>query len=391
VGEAGSESRGVLAVRLRERLPELEAAVATRVHAIDDPGAVSDPAYGEGLARAIPATTAYLLGTLENGDRRAPEVPAELLAQARLDARDGIALDTVSRRYLAISALFGDLLVGEAERGDIPPAVLRRLLGVQVTRLDGLLATVGDEYAREARNLPTSAGERRRECVKRLLAGELVDQAELGYELDAEHLGLMAKGDRAKELLREVAARLDRQLLAVRREEEPIWAAWLGGRRPMPAEAAIAALAAMPIDGSVLIAVGEPGVGLEGWRFSHAQAKAALPLVDRHGPVVRFLDVALEAAIRRDELIATSLRRRYLEPLEMSRDEGELARKTLRAYFAAERNVSSTAAALGVDRRTVRNRLAAVEQLLGSSLNGSAADLEIALRLEDQAGTPFPH
>jgi PucR C-terminal helix-turn-helix domain/GGDEF-like domain len=384
VGERGSESRGVLAARLRERLPGLEAAVATRVHAIDDPRAVSDPAYGDGLARALPAAITYLLGALESSDRRGHEVPAEILAQARLDARDRIPLDTVTRRYLAISALFGDLLVAEATRGDVPPAVMRGLLGVQATRLDELLGAVGADYAREARNLPSSAGERRRECVKRLLAGELVEQGELGYEIDAEHLGLMAKGDRAKELLREVAARLDRQLLAVRREEEPIWAAWLGGRRPMPVEDAIAAFGGIPSDGTVLIAVGEPAIGLEGWRFSHAQAKAALPLVDRHGPVVRFLDVALEAAIRRDDLIATSLRRRYLEPLEESRDEGELARRTLRAYFAAERNVSSTAAALGVDRRTVRNRLAAVEELLGSSLNGSAADIEIALRLDDQ-------
>ena len=150
----------------------------------------------------------------------------------------------------------------------------------------------------------------------------------------------------------------------------------------MPAAAVVEAIASTRVDSPVFVTVGEPAAGLEGWRFSHAQAKAALPLAERHGPVVRFLDVALEAAILRDELIATSLRRRYLEPLATGRDGGELARATLRAYFAAERNVSSTAAALGVDRRTVRNRLAAIEDLLGGPLNGSAADLEIALRLD---------
>ena len=56
------------------------------------------------------------------------------------------------------------------------------------------LRTTPRKDAREARNLPTSAAERRRECVKRLLAGELVDEAELGYDLDAEHVGLMAAG-----------------------------------------------------------------------------------------------------------------------------------------------------------------------------------------------------
>ena len=65
------------------------------------------------------------------------------------------------------------------------------------------------------------------------------------------------------------------------------------------------------------------------------------------------------------------------------RDGGKDARDTLRAYFAAERNVSSTAAALGVDRRTVRNRIRAIEDLVGRPLNLIAADLEIALRVID--------
>ncbi|HWO47309.1 MAG TPA: helix-turn-helix domain-containing protein, partial [Solirubrobacterales bacterium] len=94
-------------------------------------------------------------------------------------------------------------------------------------------------------------------------------------------------------------------------------------------------------------------------------------------------DVAVLASIARDELLATSLRRLYLEPLERMRDGGKVARQTLRAYFDAERNISSTAAALGVDRRTVRNRLRAIEDSLGRPLTGSLADLEIALRLDD--------
>jgi len=373
----------LLGGRLRERLPELRAAVTTRVHAFDDPGAVPDPAYREGLEAALPAAVEYAIDCLEAGDGRRPEVPVEVLAQARLDARDGVPLDTATRRYLAVNAILGDFLAEEAERAGVSSAALRRLLAVQATRLDELLAAAGAEHAREVRNRPTTAAERRRECVKRLLAGELVDRGELGYDLDGAHVGLMARGDAAKELLRELAARLDRRLLAVRREEEPLWAAWLGGLRPMATEEVVRALGEMPLDG-VSLTLGEPAEGLEGWRFSHAQAKAALPIADRAGaPVVRFADVALEAAIVRDELIAMSVRRRYLEPLESARDGGELARHTLRTYFAAERNVSATAAALGVDRRTVRNRLATIEELLGRPLNGSAADMEIALRLAD--------
>lgn len=374
--------RTALAARLRERLPELRGAVATRIYAISDPREVADPAYLHGLNEAVAAAIEYRLGVLEGGEKQAPDVPAVLLAQARLDARDGVPLDTVLRRYLAGNALFGDFLVEEAERAEVPSSALRPLLAAQATFVDRLIAAVSEEHAKEAKNRPRSAAERRRETVKALLAGELVDRTELGYDLDAHHLAAMVKGEGTEELMRGVAERLDRRLLAVRREEEPILACWLGGTRPLAAEEAVAALAAA-VPEEVSVSLGEPAEGLAGWRFSHHQAKAALPIAERSGQaVLRYADVAVLASVARDDLLATSLRRLYLEPLARSRDGGQAARETLRAYFEAERNISSTAAALGVDRRTVRNRLRGIEDLLGRPLTGSLADLEIALRLD---------
>lgn len=375
--------RATLAARLRERLPELEAAVGARVYAISDPREVTDPAYLEGLNAALAAAVEYRLDVLEAGERQAPAVPAVLLAQARLEARDGVPLETVLRRYYAGSTLFGDFVVEEAERAEVPSSALRRLLAEQATLGDRLLAAVSAEHAREAKNRPSSAAERRRESVKALLAGELVDTSDLGYDLDAHHLALLAKGEGVEELMRGLAGKLDRRLLAVKREEEPTWACWLGGRNQLAAEEAVRALADASPSGT-FVAVGEPGEGLAGWRLSHFQAKAALPIAERMGrPVVRYGEVALLAAVTRDDLAEASLRQLYLAPLERARDGGKIARETLRAYFAADRNVSSTAAALGVDRATVRNRLRAVEDLLGRPLQGSMPDLEIALRLDE--------
>src|SRR6186997_951209 len=376
-GARSEEALALLAARLRE----LQGAIATRVYAISDPRTVADPAYLEGLNDAVAAAVEYRLAVLEAGERNAPPLPTVLLAQARLDARDGVPLDTVLRRYFAGNALFGDFLVEEAERAEVPSSALRQLLAAQATVADRLIAAVSSEHAREAKSRPTSPAERRRECVKSLLAGELVDHSDLGYDLDALHLALMAKGQGAEEAMRELAGRLDRRLLAVNREEELVWACWLGGQRPLAAEEAIAAVAELAPSG-LFVTVGEPGEGLAGWRFSHRQAKAALPIAQRSGrPILRYADVAVLAAIDRDDLVAASLRQLYLEPLEAMRDGGKLARETLRAYFEAERNVSSTAAALGVDRRTVRNRLGAIEEQLGRPLRGPLADLEIALRL----------
>ena len=376
-------ARGELAARLRERLPELQAAVATRVYAISDPRDVADPAYLEGLNAALAAAIEYRLAVLELGERRAPAIPPVLLTQARLDARDGVSLDTVLRRYLAGTSLFGDFLAEEAERTEVPSAVLRQLLGAQATLADRLLEAASEEHAREAGSRPANAAERRRECVKRLLAGELVDRSELGYEIEAHHLALIARGEGAADAMRVLAERLDRRLLAVRREEERTWACWLGGPDPLAAEEVLRALGEIPLDGLV-VTVGEPGEGLAGWRLSHRQAKAALPIAERRAePVLRYAEVVLPAAILQDDLVTASLRQLYLEPLEGARDGGKAARETLRAYFAAERNVSSTAAALGVDRRTVTNRMRAIEELFGRPLNDFATELEIALRLDD--------
>jgi hypothetical protein len=370
-----------LAARLRERLPELEAAIATRVYAISDPHDVADPAYLEGLNAALAAAVEHRIAVLEAGERHAPAVPPALIAQARLDARDGVSLDTVLRRYFAGNALFGDFLVEEAERAGVPSSDLRRLLAAQATLGDRLLAAVSAEHAREAVSRPGSAAERRRECVKSLLAGELVDHAELGYDLDAHHLGLMARGEGAAEAMRELAGRLDRRLLAVRREEEPVWACWLGGRGPLEVGEAVRALRDIRPDG-ILITVGEPGESLSGWRFSHRQAKAALPIAERGGqPVVRYSDVTLLASILRDDLAIESFRQLYLAPLDGRRD-GENLRVALRAYFQAGRNVSSAAAALGLNRRTLSKRLQVAERILGRPLDSLAADLEVALSLE---------
>lgn len=372
------EVRAALADRLRERVPELREAIATRVYAISDPRAVTDPAYLAGLNEAVSAAVDYRLAVLEAGERQAPPVPAILFAQARLDARDKVPVDTVLRRYYAGNTLFGDFLAKEAERAEVPNAALRHLLAEQATLGDRLLAAISAEHTREAASRPTSAAERRRESVKSLIAGELVDPSDLGYDLDLHHLGVMAKGEGAEELVRQLAKKLDRRLLVVRREEEPTWACWLGGTRPLGSDAALAEL----VPDGVTASVGEPHEGLPGWRLSHLQAKAALPIAERKGGPVRYGEVAILAAIIRDDLAVTFLREAYLDPLKGARDGGRAARETLRGYLDSQMNVSATAAALGVDRRTVRNRLKAIEELIEEPLQSSWLNLELALQLD---------
>ena len=105
---------------------------------------------------------------------------------------------------------------------------------------------------------------------------------------------------------------------------------------------------------------------------------------------MRYAEVALLASMLRDDLLVSSLEEIYLAPLARERDGGVVARATLRAYFATERNVSSAAAVLGVSRQAVGRRLKAIEQRLGRPLNECAVEIEAALRLSGELSPVAP-
>lgn len=380
-GHEAHQGQVDLLARLSARAPEIERAVLTRVHSLEDPTKIRDPTYTAGLKAAVSAGIAYAITGIERGESRPAPVPTALLAQARLAARTGVALDTVLRRYFAGHTVLGDFLEEEAAGAETPsPATLRRLRRDQAALLERLLAAVAEEYERES-GAVSSPARRRMELIKRLLDGELLETTEFAYELEAHHLAVVASHPEAEGSLRVAAARLDRQLLIGTVDGNGIWA-WLGGRTRLEPSVLVELLAQALPEGQSL-ALGEPGQGLEGWRLSHRQAAAASVVV-RHGlePVVRYAEVSLLASALCDELLVLSLRQLFLSPLAGDRDDGGVLRDTLRAYFRADRNSASAAAALGVTRQTVNNRLRLVEERLGTSLQDCAAELELALRLD---------
>ena len=373
--------------RLRERRGEIGQAVLTRIYGVSDPTEAAQPEYVEGLRAAVPTALDYGLAAIERVDGTLP-VPPELLAQARVAARSGVSLDTVLRRYFAGYTLLGDFVMGTAEEdGLLGAGALQSLLRAQANLFERLAGAVTEEYTRESERRLDSAEARRADLVERLLAGELVDAVDLSYQLDAQHIAAIAAGRGAAEALRDLAKALDCRLLLIHREEETAWA-WLGSRRRIdPVE--LQRLASKGLPAEACMAIGEPGNGLAGWRLTHRQARAALPIAQRgRQPVVRYADMALLASVLQDDLLVTSLRELYLAPLAAERDGGRVLCDTLRAFFAAERNTSSAAAALGVSRRTVANRLRSIEAKLDRPLGAAMADIEAALRLQDLDAMP---
>ncbi|MGN6371910.1 MAG: helix-turn-helix domain-containing protein [Solirubrobacteraceae bacterium] len=398
-----------VARRLRERGAEIEQAIFGRVRTLaPDSSDSRDADYLSGLRSAVAAAIEFGLRGLERGEGGPAAIPAETLAQARRAARSGVTLDAVLRRYLAGHTLLWDYVMEEADRAALagPASGLREMLRIQAALLDRIVAAVTREHLAELRRAGRSSEQRLLERVRMLLAGECAESAVLGYRLEAAHLAVIVKGAGCHEALRELAQRLDRELLSVRRDEETVWG-WLGGREPprmVDVEAAVLVVArgdgaagasggrACAAPGSaercstplvLRFAVGEPGRGLEGWRFTHRQAQAALLVALRQAQTLtRYADVALLASALNDDLLSSSLSAMYLAPLQDVR-HGPALRETLGAYLAAERNASAAAAALGVARNTVDNRLRAIEEQLGRPLQRAPAELEVALRLHD--------
>jgi sugar diacid utilization regulator len=224
----------------------------------------------------------------------------------------------------------------------------------------------------------------REDLIRRLLTGVHVDLAEagqLGYELDAWHLGIVATGARATRALRDLKAALGCELLLVNHGES-FWA-WLGRSSPIKT-ADLGRMLSRGRDTNVQLAFGEPGVGVEGWRLTHHQAREARG-VAIHLPqrLTWYADVLLLAAALRNDTMASSLKQKYLAPLRGEKDGGMALRKTLRAYIDAGCSATSAESKAGVGRHTVGDRVQKAEQLIGQSVRACLSELDMALRLEE--------
>ncbi len=380
------EIRAEVAERLRARRPEIvEAIFDCARDLVPDPVGSEDPELLAGLRDAVAGAIDYGLTSVERGEEWSTAIPRATVSQALRAANAGVSLTTVLRRYVVGHQRLSSYVLEEIELGN-PSNEQRAALLLQTstalsTLLGRLQTSITETYMHEIARKTRSREQRRGELVQRLLAGEWIDSGELGYELKTEHIAILAAGTGAAEAVRAVARELDRQLLEVPRVDGTVWA-WLGGGRGL-ALTRVAAILGEEAYPDVRVAVGAQGSGVVGFRLTHQQAQAALRIA--HGAqrrITRFEDVALESLVLQNGAMAGSLVELYLSPLNDNGEGAEL-RQTLRAYFAAGRQASAAASALGVERRTVTYRLRKIEELLRCRLSSRLAELEVALRLEE--------
>lgn len=380
---AGLVIRKRLAARLQEGAEEIEHALYACASALTEgvESEVDDPEYLVGRRAAIAELVDYAVRCLERGSSQPePSVPLAVLAQVRRAARRGVSLGTIMRRYAAGERLLTQFVIDQAD--ELASSVLLEVLAAQAPRLDGLLEVVVSEYTQELRRIDRFPLLRLRQCVDRLLSGDpSASVADLDYDLEGWHLGVVVTGARSEASLRSLAANLGCKLLVVPREDDVVWG-WLGRATPLPAaEAERMVLTGLPED--IRVALGEPGERISGWRVTHREALAGFHvMLRRPQKVLRGSKRIVLAAVLRDEGLVDALRHRYILPLGDKGGEGQVLQETLRAYFSTGGNAVTAAAVLDVSRQTVQRRLRRIEQRLGFLLLACQAEIEVALELE---------
>lgn len=224
-------------------------------------------------------------------------------------------------------------------------------------------------------------GEQRRfQAIRRLLDGDPVAAAQLDFDIEQYHLGVVAWGEGAGEAVQALARLLGRISLSVGALNGTRWA-WVSGSRPLDA-ASERRLAAFEAPAGSGVAIGLDGFGDAGFRTTNGQALRARWVAQRLDlKVALYVDVAIEAMASSNRPEARSFIAHELRGIDDGSTASTRIRETIVAYFGAEQNAASAAAALGIHQQTVANRLRAAEERLGHPVVSRRVELETALRL----------
>lgn len=168
--------------------------------------------------------------------------------------------------------------------------------------------------------------------------------------------------------------------LVIPLDEREVWA-WGGFTDPRSA-----AVRSIPVVPGALVTVGRPSRGLDGFRATHEEAKAAARVTlyspaHTRGRTVPFEDVRLAALLTSDPERAQGFVRDELGALGHPRES--LLRETVRVYLECNCSPAMAAARLDVVKNTVVYRIRRAEEMLGRRVKEQQGILWAALHLVD--------
>ncbi|MEU2774947.1 helix-turn-helix domain-containing protein [Streptomyces sp. NPDC007162] len=358
----------------------------------------------EAARRLQPATESVnmrALVVLAHGFPTPTTATPEMERQIENAVRRRVPLDLVLARGHASHTAFGDALIEQFRRlvpADKQMQGLSELSRYLVEHVSAFALACNTAYTTEEQAWLGSVEGVRGEVVRTLLRGEVPDvdpTHTLRYELaNRTHIGLVLRrperGDTAPERLDRRATELLTQIgavghLAIPTDEHEVWAwgAFVDSSVAMPRS--------IPTVPDLLVTVGRPAAGLEGFRTTHDEAVTAARVArlapagpaGPPGPVpgrtVFFEDVRLAALLTSDPERAANFVRDELGPLGGAREA--VLRETVRVYLECNCSPRNAAARLNVVKNTVVYRVQRAEELLGRSVKEQQGILWTALHL----------
>lgn len=330
------------------------------------------------------------------------EPPVAALEHARHMAAHGVSIDATLRFYRLGHAWFWRHWVAavgaQVADGARLSEILQETAAFSFAYLDVVSTAVSVELLAERDRRERRITAQREELVLMILAGEAVDPARaeltLGFGFAAPQLAFLCwtDGDPA-ELERSAAAFAallgsGRPLLVARGGAEI--AGWQRLDSDAPSAVPHAVAAASDLPPGVRLAIGTPRSGLDGFRAGHEEARRAERCARLAGPgaaaITVFEDVRYLDLLSRDLPAARAFVASELGGLATADERSESLREFLRVLLEKEGNATATAAALGLHRNTMRQRLARAEELRGLPVTRRGAELRAALALADAFG-----
>ncbi|WP_037194959.1 MULTISPECIES: PucR family transcriptional regulator [Nocardiaceae] len=278
-------------------------------------------------------------------------------------------------------------------------AVLKHISDVVYNYIDWITLFVFDAYETERIRWIGAKGTVHSSTIHTLLADRsgttTTFEAHTGYLLNQNHLGVVvwSDGSDSTTTLGSIDVISRRAAAAMRSAGPPIvtaidrrtaWA-WipLGTRTPTVDTAELAA--ALRLDHSTRMAVGLPGKGVDGFRRTHEQARAAYSIASIPGTPVREVlgygdkNVAIVSLLAQDLDSARYWVWETLGTLADDTPNAAVLRNTLHAYFAHDESHLHAAQELNVHRNTVKYRVTKALELHTTS--GDKLDLALALQV----------
>lgn len=361
-----------------------------------------EPLWAELEAVGVESLRAFLRAT-EQEEPAVPTVPAAAIEFAKTLARQRLGLAVLLNAYRAGQTSFWRAIMAEAAAeisdADVRSEVLMRVWELLSGWLDFQLAQLSEIHQSERDRFARGALARRIEVVNAIVSEQAIDpdwaERVLAHDLRHHQTAFVLWADDraaadASSRLEPMAQQLAETVGATRpllipSSDGSLWG-WAATSRAPDGQALAPALN----DGAIKGAVGRPARGVDGFRQSHREARAAQRIaiaMKDPAALTSYRDVELLALLSHDGDAARTLVGHELSQLSGSDRASEALRETALAYLLSGGNAAATARRLGVHKNTVHDRLRRARDLLGRTVEADDTRLQLALELAQAFGT----